>query len=313
MGWFSKTRHHAGLVAVGIESETIRFAQVQRDGDGVPYAALWSSVACGNSSEEPQALQKALKDSGVAGATCTTLLEPADYQILLVEPPKVPAEELKAAIRWRIKDLIEYHVDDATVDVFEVPGGSESKGQPKAMYAVATPNEVVQKRISLFEEAKIPLRTIDIPEMAQRNIAALFESQGRATAMLAFSPWGGLLTGSHEGELLLTRRLEVTSTQLGQREHGDHYRERVATEISRSFDNFERQRHAAAVGELLLAPLPQDGGLEQYLKTALYVPVRTITLPEVMHFPEGREPAPEEQWEYFHLFGAAMRQEEQVL
>jgi len=50
------------------------------------------------------------------------------------------------------------------------------------------------------------------------------------------------LTISFRGELLLTRRLEVTSVQLGQREHGDHYRERVATEITRSLDIFDRQR-----------------------------------------------------------------------
>jgi len=73
-----------------------------------------------------------------------------------------------------------------------------------------------------------------------------------------------MLTISFRGELLLTRRLEVTSVQLGQREHGDHYRERVATEITRSLDIFDRQRLSVGVGELLLAPLPQDPELEQF-------------------------------------------------
>jgi len=299
-------------VAVGIEPEAIKFAHVQPVGDGQPFATLWSSVPSAPS-EEAASLQGAINGYGMARAPCTTLLEPADYQILLVEAPNVPAGELKAAIRWRIKDLIEYHVDDATVDVFEVPGDEQAKGQTKAMYAVATPNEVVQKRIGIFEEAKVSLRVIDIPEMAQRNIAALFEGSEKATAMLAFSPWGGLLTVSHKGELLLTRRLEVTSVQLGQREHGDHYRERVATEASRSLDNFERQRHSVAVGELLLAPLPQDLDLEQYLKTKVYIPVRSVALTDVMQFPQDREPTLEEQWEFFYLFGAALRTEEKAL
>jgi MSHA biogenesis protein MshI len=240
-------------------------------------------------------------------------LEPADYQILLVEPPKVPPDELRAAIRWKIKDLIEYHIDDATVDVFEVRAEGEAKGAAKAMYAVATPNEVVQKRIALFQEASVPLKVIDIPEMAQRNVAALFESPDKAAAMLAFSPWGGLLTISIHGELLLARRLEVTSVQLGQREHGDHYRERVATEITRSLDMFERQRLSVGVGKLLLAPLPQDPGLEQFLGSKLYVPVVGAALHEVMDFADGGEPTPEEQWEYFYLFGAALRIEGKAL
>jgi MSHA biogenesis protein MshI len=308
LGWLTKSRQEPGWLAVGIEPETIKFAYVQPVGEGPPFATLWSSVPSAPSGEAGS-LQGAVKDYGMARATCTTLLEPADYQILLVEAPNVPADELKAAIRWRIKDLIEYHVDDATVDVLEVPGDA----QAKAMYAVATPNEVVQKRIGIFEEAKVSLKVIDIPEMAQRNIAALFESSEKATAMLAFSPWGGLLTVSHKGELLLTRRLEVTSVQLAQREHGDHYRERVATEASRSLDNFERQRHSVAVGELLLAPLPQDPDLEQYLKTKVYVPVRSVALTDVMQFPQDREPTLEEQWEFFYLFGAALRMEEKAL
>jgi MSHA biogenesis protein MshI len=298
-------------LAVAIEPETIRFAHVYA-GRERPRATQWWSVPS-DPSDPASSLQRAARDRGLARSTCTTLLEPADYQILLVEPPKVPAEELKAAIRWRIKDLLEYHIDDATVDVFEVRAEGDTKGQAKAMYAVATPNEVVQKRIALFVDARVPLKVIDIPEMAQRNVAALFESPDKATAMLAFSTWGGLLTISFHGELLLTRRLEVTSVQLGQREHGDHYRDRVATEITRSLDMFDRQRLSVGVGELLLAPLPQDPGLQEFLHDKVYVPVVSAALPQVMDFSDGGEPTPEDQWEYFYLFGAALRVEEKTL
>jgi MSHA biogenesis protein MshI len=310
LDWLSSPRRTAGLLAVGIDADAVRFAHVQRSGGSRPVATHWSSVASALS-EQADAIQRTVKEQGFGRCLRTTLLEPAEYQILLVEPPKVPADELKAAIRWKIKDLLEYHVDDATVDVFEVR--SEGDAAAKAMYAVATPNQVVQKRIELFEQARVPLRVIDIPEMAQRNVATLFESPDKATAMLAFSSWGGLLTVSFRGELLLTRRLEVTAVQLGQREHGDHYRERVATEITRSLDIFERQRLSVAVGELLLAPLPQDPELERFLQAKLYVPVTSADLPRVMDFAGGGEPTLQDQWEYFHLFGAAMRVEEKAL
>ena len=312
LGWFSKSTQSSGLLAVAIEPEAIKFAHVRAANRERPLATRWWSVPC-PPSEQADSLQSETKEHGLARFACTTLLEPADYQILLVEPPKVPTDELKAAIRWRIKDLLEYHIDDATVDVFEVRAEGDPKGSARAMYAVATPNEVVQKRIALFQDARVPLKVIDIPEMAQRNVAALFESPDKATAMLAFSPWGGMLTISFRGELLLTRRLEVTSVQLGQREHGDHYRERVATEITRSLDIFDRQRLSVGVGELLLAPLPQDPELEQFLRSRLYVPVVPAALSQVMDFADGGEPTPEEQWEYFYLFGAALRVEEKAL
>lgn len=309
-GWFSSPRRVAGLLAVGIEPNATKFVHVQRSGAGRPIATLWSNVP-GAASDQADTIQRTVKEHRLGGCARTTLLEPAEYQILLVEPPKVPPDELRAAIRWRIKDLLEYHVDDATVDVLEVRSGSDAGA--KAMYAVATPNEVVQKRIALFEAARVSLKVIDIPEMAQRNVAALFEAPDKATALLAFSSWGGLLTISFQGELLMTRRLEVTAGQLGQREHGDHYRDRVATEITRSLDMFERQRLSVAVGELLLGPLPQDPGLEQFLQSKLYVPVRSVELAQVIDFAGGIEPPLEEQWEYFHLFGAALRVEEKAL
>jgi MSHA biogenesis protein MshI len=311
LGWLTKSAHVSGLLAVTIEPEELKFAHVRYVRDR-PRATRWWSVPSADSGQA-DALQRSAKENGFSRSTVTTLLEPADYQILLVEPPKVPADELRAAIRWKIKDLLEYHIDDATVDVFEVRDDKEGGAQAKAMYAVATPNEVVQKRIGLFEQARLPLKVVDIPEMAQRNIAALFESPDRATAMLAFSSWGGLLTISFRGELLLARRLEVTSVQLGQREHGDHYRERVATEITRSLDIYERQRLSVGVGELLLAPLPQDAGLEEFLRSRLYVQVASADLPKVMDFAGDNEPSIEDQWQYFHLFGAALRVEEKAL
>ena len=54
-------------------------------------------------------------------APTVSVLDPDSYRLLLVEAPDVPADELRAAVRWRVKDLIDFHVDDAVIDVFEMP------------------------------------------------------------------------------------------------------------------------------------------------------------------------------------------------
>ena len=64
-----------------------------------------------------------------------SVLDPSAYRLLLVEAPDVPPEELRAAVRWRIKDLIDFHVDDAVIDVFEMPGHARG-GARRMMYAV---------------------------------------------------------------------------------------------------------------------------------------------------------------------------------
>src|SRR6266850_7265637 len=75
---------------------------------------------------------------------CTTLLKPADYQILLVEAPAVTREELKPALRWRIKDMLEYPVEDATIDVLDVPVPPNTAQRAHYMYAVAARNETIR-------------------------------------------------------------------------------------------------------------------------------------------------------------------------
>jgi MSHA biogenesis protein MshI len=303
-------------LAVGIDPATIRFAHIDRGSDrgrqARPRASMWDSVAR-EAGEDAAALQRVAKEHSFERYTCTTVFAPSEYQILVVDAPNVPRDELKAAIRWRIKDMIDYHVDDASIDVMEVPANDEEGAKPRSMFAVTAANQVVQSRIGIFEQAKVNLEVIDIPDMAQRNIALLYEQPERATALLSFGEWGGLLTMSARGELILSRRLDVTWAQLALASQRPHYLERVAQELRRSLDIFERQYQATPVAELLLAPLPEPIGLQEHLAEALYVPVRSIGLEEVIDFPAEHVPSDLQQWEFFHLFGAALRVEARAL
>lgn len=312
MSWIEKLtrrRRKTGLLAVVIEAGAIRFAHVDRAGAKKPKLVSWASIPSDGESD----FQRVAKDQGLTRFECTTLLAPADYQMMLVEAPNVPREELRSAIRWRIKDLLDYHVDDATVDVLEVPAESGGSAKARSMYALAVPNEIVQKRIALFEGAGLNLGVIDVPEMAQRNVATLFEHAEGATALLSFGEWGGLLTISARGELLLARRLEVTLGQLARTEHHAHYFERVTTELKRSLDMFERQYQPSQVVELLVAPMPEPTGLEAHLATEVYVPVRQIDMSEAIEFGSDAELTATEAWQLFHLIGAALRVEEKAL
>ena len=141
------------------------------------------------------AAEKLAKEMDFDRYQCATLLRPGEYQMLVVEAPTVPAVELKSAIRWRIKDLLDFHVDDATVDVLDIPPEAGAQpGRNHSMYAIAARNEVIRGCVKTFESARIPLSVIDIPEIAQRNISALHETEGRGAALLYFNNEFGLLT-----------------------------------------------------------------------------------------------------------------------
>jgi len=201
-------------------------------------------------SAEPKSLEKVAREFGARRFRCTTLLKPAEYQILLVEAPAVKREELKPALRWRIKDLLDYHVDDATLDVLDVPLPSTATQRTHYMYAVAARNETVRTTIERFQSAGFPLAVIDIPETAQRNVAALYEKDERGVVALTFDAHGMLLTVNFAGELYLSRRLEITQEQLvaATGEESVQMLDRVLVETQRSLDHCERTYNFFSLG-----------------------------------------------------------------
>lgn len=316
MGFFAKTKKSPGWMAVNLQTDGICVVHVIYPPASKPVVEL---VAFYPSDILPaaQAIEKLAKELHVQRYQCTTVLDSGEYQLLSVDAPAVPPEELKTAIRWRLKDMLDFHIDDATIDVLDVPVDKAAAGRNKSMYAVAAKNQLIQQRQSLFIDAKIPLTVIDIPEMAQRNISALLEQEGRGIAFLSFDAKGGLLTVTYAGELYLSRRIDVqlSQLQLVDAEQRNACFDRITLELQRSLDHFDRQYHFINVAKMMLSPMGEAGrNLQSYLATNLYIPVENLVLEAVLDMSKVAElQQPEAQQRYFMTIGAAMRHEEKVL
>lgn len=309
---FKRTNRDTGWFCIAIGGHGAHFVRMKRTGDQVQV------VMCAYYPMEnvtSAALEKIVRELRLGAFQFTTLLAPEEYQILMVDAPNVPAEELKTAIRYRIKDSLSYRVDDATVDVLQIPGSKITANRPQSLYAVAASNDTIQKCIGLFERAKINLAVIDIPEMAQRNIAELFETPERGLAMLTFDARGGLLTFTCDGELYLSRRLEITAGQLQDANESlrQQYFDRVELEVQRSLDYFDRQFHQISLNRLLVCA-PENVGLVNLLAANLGLPVEELDLAQVMDVRAA--PALLENeflLEALPALGAALRQEKRAL
>jgi MSHA biogenesis protein MshI len=259
----------------------------------------------------PAALEKICKEKRLNDFKFSTLLAAGEYQLMQVEAPNVPESEMKAAIRWSIKDLLSYHVDDATLDVLFIPTSQPGNERAKLLYVVAASNELIKKRTELFENAHIALRVIDIPEMAQRNVAALFEKKDRALALLAFDVSGCLLTFTSGGEVYMARRIEISPGQLQDADESmrQQYLDRLELELQRSIDHFDRQFKHLPVQRLLVS-VPRNIGLVEILSNNLDLPVAQLDLGEVMDLGSMPDLAGDEAMVYaLHTLGASLRQE----
>jgi len=287
-----------GWLAVDIGESSVSFAHVVPNGGRalVEFAEErpWDPL-------EPKSLERAARELGAKRYRCTTLLHPSQYQIVLVEAPPVKPDELRAAIRWRVKDMLDFHVDDATIDVLDVPVPAGAGQRPRSMYAVAARNDTIRATIERFEGAGMPLAVIDIPDAAQRNLAACFEAAGRAVMALVFDHHGGLITVNYAGELYLSRRLDS----------GPHQHERILVEVQRSLDHCERTYPFLSFDRVLVGPPADDEGLREHLAASLYLRVEPLDLAQAVALPAGW--GSREQAKWLKLIGAGLRTEKKAL
>jgi MSHA biogenesis protein MshI len=307
MRFFRREKKNQGLLTIAFVGDGVVAASIARASAARPVLTMRAFVA---GAPDGDTLEKAGREWRTGAWRCGTMLAGGEYQMLALEAPNVPPQELTAAVRWRLKDMLDFPVDAATVDVLDVPADKGAAVRANhGVFAIAAKNSVIEQRQQLFERAKIGLSVIDIPEMAQRNVSALVEPAGRGVAMLSFDAVGGLLTVTFGGELYLARRIDVTLAQLLDPEHEHKHAsfDKITLELQRSLDHFDRQFHFISVSKLVLAPSTVSG-LEEYLSTNLYTPVESLDLAEVIDlgaFPDMATKAEQQRW--FLTLGAALR------
>ena len=274
-GWFAlRSSEYGTCVAHVINSEakpTVEFSAIQQE-----------------SLKDDNAVKSMATNLSMANLHCSLLLQQNEYQLFQIEKPNVPAEELKQAISWKLKDMIDYPVDQATVDVIDIPADPHNANRQLYVYAVAAKNSVIGGYMTrLIDHAGTGLEVIDIPELAQRNVAAYLEQEGRGLAMLSINNHGGLLTFTSGGELYHSRRIEIDTKQM-QDDNNSELKssifERLSLEIQRSLDNFERQFPYITINRLVLAPFMGREDFYDYLKAYLYIQIDRFDLSDVFEF-----------------------------
>jgi MSHA biogenesis protein MshI len=221
-------------------------------------------------------------------APTVSVLDPTGYRLLLVEAPDVPADELRAAVRWRIKDLIDFHVDDAVIDVFEMPPHARG-GRNRMMYAVTARAEFVKQQIELVEGAGLKLDVIDISELSLRNVATLFEEGERGTAFLYLGERHSTLLLVRQGVLYLARQVESGVATLA--EAGELRPELVgglALEVRRSLDYFESHYEQTSIPQLHTCGLEAQD--RDQLSRELGIPVREAELRRLIDLDDTLSP-----------------------
>lgn len=295
MNLFSKKRHASGVVGLSINDERVMLAQMLRGSaasGGGPYLQACSQQAVSSAAQSREVL-KALVDSlGLAGARCNYALASRDYDVYLIEAPSVEPAEMKSAVRWRIKDLLDMPVEDAVIDIFPVPKDA-FQGRSKMLYAVAAQKSRVESVIDLVNGAGLTLNAIDIPELAMLNMSSELLDDQNGLAFIDLRQTGSTMNLSRGGQLYLTRKI---NTQLGADVmtafDWEVQRDRLVLEMQRSLDYYESQMGQNPISQIVLAPRPNDAAaIAASLSEVMSVRVSVMDIAEQLAMAEDIAPA----------------------
>ncbi len=252
---FKKAANRGSRAGLHLSADGVAVAVVKRRSGGRPLLEYCAFHACISPTEAAGLLPGVFARNELKRVPVSAVARQDDYQLVQIEAPDVLPAELRSAVRWKLKDVIDFPVDDAVVDVFEIPNQSrQSRG--KMMFAVAARNSAVQELVTNLSAAAKQLDVIDIPELCLRNLGMLLEQDQNGVALLNLGATAAQLILARQGVIYLTRRVD----------YGQGYDEdapsagsglvmdpaRLALELQRSLDYYESHYDQPAIGDLVL-------------------------------------------------------------
>ena len=210
MRWPWQARSAGDLLALSWHDQTLAYVRGRPLADGSCQVLGMGVERQGG--DNPADFARRLDGLGLKGCVVRVMLRPQQYQWLQIEAPGVAPEELRSAARYQIREMIDIHVDDVTIDVMRV-GDGQNKG-PSHLFVVAAPNTAVHACDGLANALDWRVPVVDVQETSQRNLqSALARDKGlggRATAALVLTEDSqAVLTICANEELFYTRRLDV--------------------------------------------------------------------------------------------------------
>jgi MSHA biogenesis protein MshI len=218
-------------------------------------------------------LQDYIMTNKLNNATCSLILEPSEYQILLTESPNVDDSEMCQALWWKVKDLVAVDQDNAQIDYLDLPEDSNLH-QTKKVYAIIADRQKTNKKIEFLEELGLRPIIVETPETALLHLTSTLCSSPAGTSVVYLNSEQSLLMLMADSQMYLSRTLQYD------------YQERpeaVVLDLQRSMDYYESQLGKPPCLKILVLPKQdQHNDVMQNLSNNINVDITTLDLNDVV-------------------------------
>lgn len=261
---FRKSLKSGTRAGIAFAEGAFALAVVRREVDAKPTIEYCNTheVTASGPGDLTHTLKSHLEKLGASRVPACAVIDGDDYQIVQVEAPEVLPSEMRAAIRWKLRESINFSVDEAAVDIFETPDPVR-RSQNKMLFAVAARDTAIQRVSTALKSVARGFNAIDIPELCLRNLSALLPQDIKGVAMLAVHETFAQLVVTRQGVMYLTRRIEFgrgggfnphAAQQAGSQ---DIDAAALALELQRSLDYYESHYDQTPIGDLVIGPVTE--------------------------------------------------------
>ncbi len=242
------------------------------------------------------AAQALLKSMPHRGTPVSALMSPGNYHLFQLDSADVPADELREAMRWKVRDLIDQPPENMAIDVFALPPRPQT-GATRQVFVVAADQKRVDEQSAMVQAASRHLDVIDIPELALRNLMSLLPDDVSGCALMVLARGFIQILISRNGNLHVIRKIDGAVA---------HDPMRIGLDVQRSLQYYETHFDGAPITRLWLAPLNEQAvRLAPLLADATGLNVEPVRL-ETLFSCDGEFPAVD-QPEALLTLGAALR------
>ena len=262
---------------------------------------LIDAISLEDDSEQPsiETLTKIRKQLKLKTTPTTYVMGPRDYSIIQVDAPKVPDEEVKAALKWQIRDLIDIPVSDISLDTFEIPASGLDRSN-KMLNVIVAKKSFINKRTALLNSADINTYSIDITEIALKNISNEHKEDSNNISLNVFILNSTIyIEISNKENLYLSRSININT-------EGHEFYESLALDIQRSMDHYESNYHDSDISniEIYSGSKNKLNGFYSHALKYFSEKVKKITMEEII---SGCNQIEAQDANYLPIIGAAMR------
>lgn len=240
--------------------------------------------------DQTQALKDWVLANELKNTACNITLGQGDYQLLLTEAPEVPEAEMRDAVRWKVKDLSAFPLENSALDIFFLPGDGAKSGK-KMVYVVLTEISKVKQLISMVQQAGLRLGAIEISELSLRNLSLLKpegQAEGRGIGLVQLNQGKAIIYLYRSGNLYLSRQFNLDySGGLLEEIPVDSF----LLEVQRSLDYYERQMGQSPPSVVYVCGenISEDK-INQNIRRGLSVPADYLNLESLFEMDEDVEP-----------------------